>query len=112
MAVFTKVLLSGSTSGRPISVVEVATAGDLLHTTDATDMDEVWLYAVNRHTSDVVLTIELGGVALGDTVTAVLEPNKPTLVIPGIPMTGFLEIRAFAGTTAVVSAFGWINRIG
>jgi len=112
MAVFSKVILSGSTDGRPVSVTQTATAGDLIHTADATAIDEVWLYAVNRHTADVVLTIELGGVSAGDLVTVTLTAGGgPVLVIPGTPMTNSLVVRAFADTTAVVSVFGWVNRI-
>jgi len=112
VAVFSKVILSGSTDGRPVSVTQTATAGDVIHTADAAAIDEVWLYAVNRHTADVVLTIELGGVVAGDLVTVTLTADGgPVLVIPGTPMTNSLVIGAFADTTAVVSVFGWVNRI-
>jgi len=112
MATFSKVILSGSTNGRPVSIVQTATVGDLVHVADATAIDEVWLYAVNRHTADVVLTLELGGATPGDLVTTTLTANGgPFLVVPGVPMTGSLEVRAFADTTAVVSIFGWVNRI-
>jgi hypothetical protein len=112
MATFSKVILSGSTDGRPVSVVQTATAGDLLHTADASAIDEVWLYALNRHTGDVVLTIELGGVTAGDLITVTLTADGgPVLIVPGTPMTNSLVVRAFADTTAVVSVFGWVNRI-
>ena len=112
MAVFSKVILSGSTDGRPVSVVATATAGDLVHTADATAIDEVWLYALNRHTGDVVLTIELGGATAGDLITVTLTADGgPVLIVPGTPMTNSLVVRAFADTTAVVSVFGWVNRI-
>lgn len=112
MATFSKEILSGSTNGRPVSVVATATAGDLVHTADAAAIDEIWLYAVNRHTADVVLTFEFGGVAAGDQITVTLSAGGgPVLVVPGSPLTNSLVVRAFADTTAVVSVFGWVNRI-
>jgi hypothetical protein len=34
-----------------------------------------------------------------------------TLIIPGIPLTGGVVVRAFAGTTNVINITGYINRI-
>ena len=66
--VFTKALLSGSTNGKGIKVVQTATAGTLLHTAVAgtSSLDEIWLYAYNGHTADVVLTIEWGEATVPD----------------------------------------------
>ena len=49
MSSLSKQLLSGSTNGRMIKVVAVATPGTLIHTAiaGAVDIDEVWLYACN-----------------------------------------------------------------
>lgn len=112
MAVFNKVILSGSTNGRPVSVSATASPGVSIHTADASAIDEVWIYAVNRHTSDVVLTIELGGTTTGDQITVTLPTGGgPQLVIPGTPMTNSTVTQAFADVASVVSVFGWVNRI-
>lgn len=112
MAVFTKQFLSGSTNGRPIQVVQTATAGDTIHIAHASAKDEIWLYAVNRSGSPVLLTIEFGGVTTGDTITTTLTAGTgPLLVIPGSVLTNSLVVRAFADVTNVVSIFGWVNRI-
>ena len=62
MATFSKEILSGSTDGKGILVVQTATAGTTIHTADttATTYDEIWLYAVNTSASSVKLTIEWG----------------------------------------------------
>ena len=108
-----KQLLSGSTNGRPIQVVQVATAGDLIHTAIAgtSDFDEVWLYAVNRDASIRKITIEFGGVVTGDLITKSLDPDEPTLIVAGQVLHNSLVIRAFAALTNVCSVWGYVNRI-
>ena len=113
MATFSKVVLSGGTSGANILVAATATAGTLIHTANATALDEVWLFAQNNHTADVVLTIEFGGVSSPKDLVIQNIPAKSGLVnvIPGIPLTGSLVVRAFAGTASVISVAGFVNRI-
>lgn len=107
----TKELLSGSTSGRPIPVTQTATPGDLIHTADASDTDEVWIYAVNTSGGTRALTIEFGGVTSGDQLTASLETNTGlVLIAPGLVLTAGLTVRAFADA-AGVNIVGWVNRI-
>ena len=62
MATYSKELLSGSTNGKGILVAATATAGTLIHTavSGSTDLDEIWLYAVNSSDADVKLTLEWG----------------------------------------------------
>jgi len=112
MATFSKRLLSGSVDGRPVSVTQLATPGNLVHTAHATAVDEVWLYAVNRHTVPVKLTIEFGGITVGDSIEASLDVGGGAfLILPGVPLTAALAVRAFAAVAGVVSVFGWVNRI-
>ena len=113
MATFSKVVLSGGTSGADILVAATATAGTLIHTAHATALDEIWLFAQNNHTADVVLTIEFGGVSSPKDVVIQTIPTKSGLVsvIPGICLTGSLVVRAFAATTDVISIAGYVNRI-
>ena len=113
MATFSKVVLSGGTSGADILVAATATAGTLIHTANATALDEIWLWAQNNTTADVVLTIEFGGVSSPKDLVIQTIPTKSGLVniIPGIPLTGSLVVRAFAGTASVISVAGFVNRI-
>lgn len=112
---YTKKILSGSTNGKQIKVSQGATPGTLIHTAVAgsSDIDEVWLYAVNSGTAAVKLTIEWGGVASPDDSVEVVIPGESGLfqVIPGLPMQNSLEIRAFAGTVDVIMISGFANRI-
>jgi hypothetical protein len=113
MATFSKVVFSGGTSGADILVAATATAGTLIHTANATALDEIWLFAQNNHTADVVLTIEFGGVSSPKDLVIQTIPTKSGLVnvIPGICLTGSLVVRAFAATTNVISIAGFVNRI-
>jgi len=63
MATYTKVLLSASSQGQPITVVQTASTGTTIHATgtSSTTIDEVWLYANNTSTSPVLLTVQFGG---------------------------------------------------
>jgi|TARA_R110000851_G_scaffold30928_2_gene84013 hypothetical protein len=115
MATYSKVLLSGGTTGKNIKVVPTATAGTTIHTAVAgtSDMDEVWLYACNTDAADVKLTIEYGGVASPDDLTEVTITAEAgwVLVCPGMLLQNGLVIKAFAGTGNVVMINGYVNRI-
>jgi hypothetical protein len=118
MATFSKVLHSGSTGGKPVKVVATATAGTTIHTTgtSASVIDEVWIYATNTSASAVLLTLEWGGVTSpDDKIVASIPPQSTVVVVPGQPLSGTgsagRTVGAFAGTTAVINVFGYVNRI-
>lgn len=115
MATYTKKLLSGSTNGKQVKVVRTATEGTLIHTAVAgtTDIDEIWLYAVNNHSSDVQITIEWGGVASPDDLVQTTIPFKKGkfLIVAGEPLQNGLKVTVFASVANVVSVSGWVNRI-
>ena len=115
MATFSKQLLSGGTNGKNIKVVATATAGTTIHTavSGTSDMDEVWLYAMNTDSADRKLTIEYGGTTSPDDLieqTITTEAGW-TLVIPGLLLTNSLVIKAFAAAANVVVLNGYVNRI-
>jgi hypothetical protein len=114
MATFTKLKLSGSTDGKAVKVVQTATAGTTIHTAHATALDEIWLYAHNSSASSVKLTLEFGGVAAPDDhieINIGPEGTGLVLVAPGLLLTNSLVVKAFAGTTNVVTLTGYVNRI-
>jgi hypothetical protein len=115
-ATFSKVQLSGSPgNGRGVKVAATATAGTLIHTASATAgvIDEVWLYVVNTDTSSRKLTIELGGTTAPDDLIEVTVPAEAGLmvVVPGLPLSGGVVVRAFAAAANVLIIHGYVNRI-
>jgi len=117
MATFDKLVLSGSTNGRPIGVAQTATPGTTIHTgsTTTTTIDEVWLFANNTATTDVKLTVEWGGTGTSDQIEIVIPAESGLVTIaPGLLIKGAataLIVRAFAGTASVVNISGYVNRI-
>ena len=119
MATFTKVALSGSTQGRAIKVVATASSGTTIHATGTSSsiIDEVWLYAYNSSTGNVLLTIQYGGTTSPDDDIKITLPSQSglTLIVPGLILTGTgaaaNTVRAFADTTNVVTISGYVNRI-
>lgn len=115
MATYSKELLSGSTNGKQIKVGATATPGTTIHTavTGTTDLDEVWLYAVNSSSSSVKLTIEWGEATAPDGNIEVTVPAEDgyMLVVPGLLLQNGLVVKAFAGTTNVILINGYVNRI-
>lgn len=115
MATYTKALLSGSTNGRGIKVVPTATLGTTIHTAVAgtSAWDEVWLYAFNSHSADVMLTIEWGGVTDPDDIVEVTIPYRAgwVPVVPGYLLQNSLVITAFASVANVITIQGWNNAI-
>ncbi len=112
MATFSKVILSGSTNNKPILVVATATVGTAIHTTGATDLDEIWIWAHNTDGTDRKLTIEFGGVAAKDTIELTIPAESGLVpVVQGIPMNGSAVVTAFAASASVIGIVGFVNRI-
>jgi len=119
MATFSKVLLSGSTGGQPILVAATATAGTTIHTTgtSSANLDEIWLYAQNDHSADLLLTIEFGGTTSPNNLIrqTVTTRSGLMLVIPGLLLAGDgtsgRVVRAFCASANVVHLSGYVNRI-
>lgn len=121
MATFSKLALqpSGSTGdGLGILVAATATSGTAIHTASSTTstIDEIWLYAYNNHSSDILLTIEFGGATSPKDVIkqTVITQAGLVLVVPGLVVQGNATakvVRAFAATANQISIFGYVNRI-
>lgn len=109
----TKLKLSGSTDGRMVKVAATATAGTTIHTAHATNLDEVWLWAVNSDTTDRKLTIEFGGTSSPDDLIELTLSAESglTLIVPGLILTNSVVVRAFAATANVANIAGFVNRI-
>ena len=117
MTTFSRLLLSGSTSGREIPVVATATTGTLLHTSVAgsTAFDEVYLWASNVTGASATLTVEWGGTTdPGDHMVkaySIPANSAPIPIATGQVMNGGLVIRAFSGTASAINISGFVNRI-
>jgi len=115
MATFSKILLSGGTTGKNIKVVATASAGTTIHTavSGTSNMDEVWLYACNTDATDRKLTIEYGGTSSPDDLTELTIAAEAgwVLVCPGLLLQNSLVVKAFAAAANVVIVNGYVNRI-
>lgn len=117
MATVVKRKLSSSTDGKAIKIAATATPGTAIHTavagTTAGTFDEIWLWAFNSHTEDVVLTVEFGGASAPDQNIVVTIPFKAGLVpvVPGLILQNEATVKAFAGTTNVITITGFVNAI-
>ncbi len=115
MATYSKLVLSGSTNGRPIKVVATATPGTTIHTavSGTTSFDEIWLYAINTDVASITLTIEFGGTSAPDDqiIAAIPAQQGLTLIVPGLVLNNSLVVKAFAGTANKIVILGFVNRI-
>ena len=124
MATFTKYPLSPSFptvgTGRAIKVVATAIGSSptTIHTgpTSTSAIHECWIYAQNNHTSDVAVRIGFGAQTDPDDIIEYTVKTKGGLylVVPGLLLQGAatpLTIKAAAGTTNVISLFGYVNQI-
>ena len=119
MATFSRIHLSSSTGGQPITVAATATPGTNVHTTGVatTTFDEVYLWAHNSSDAAVKLTVEYGGT--GDPqhhVEVTVQPESGlVMVLPGLSLSGDgvagRSVKAFAGTANVITVVGHVNRI-
>ena len=116
MATAVKRKLSASTSGVAILVAATATPGTSIHTAVNSSVfgtfDEIWIWAQNNHTADVILTIEWGNVATKDNIIVNI-PYKSGLIpiVPGFILQNAVNVTAFASVTNVISLHGFVNSI-
>jgi ABC-type Fe3+ transport system substrate-binding protein len=117
MSTAVKRKLSAAAAGNTgIEITTTSTAGDLIHSavagTTAGTFDEIWLWAQNNYTADVILTVEFGSHDHAQNITLTI-PFKSGLVpvVPGLPLQNTLDVNAFAGTPNVITLFGFINLI-
>ena len=116
MATFSKVAFSAGTQGKGIKLANTATT---IHATGTSSsiIDEVWIYVVNTSASDVKCTITYGGTTDPDNyIEQTIKPEAGLfLVVPGLILTGTGSaantISGFGGTTNVLVAYGYVNRI-
>lgn len=119
MATFSKVQLSGGTTGKNIKVAATSTPGTTIHTAHASSLDELWLWAYNSDSSARDVTFEFGGTASPDDLIRLTLPAASAgayvgalLVVSGLTLTNSLVVRAFASAANVVVVNGYVNRIG
>lgn len=115
MATFSKRILSGSTNGKGILVVQAATPGTLIHTavSGTADIDEITLYAMNTAATQYKLTIEWGEATApdGNIEFTVAPESGLVLAIPKLLLQNSLVVRAWAATGSVITIHGYVNRI-
>ncbi len=115
MAIYSKQLLSGSSNGQPILIAATASPGTLIHTATSStvDFDETWLWCQNTSGGAVNLTIQYGGTTAPNNsfTLSMAAASGLYLLVPGLILNNGLVVRAFAGTTNVLTIAGFVNRI-
>ena len=117
MATFSKLLLSASTNGRPISVSATSSPGTIVHTgpSISSDIHEIWLYAQNYGTNGLLLVVQWGGTSSSDEISIYLEPYQGlTLITSGLLIKGAvtpLDVRAYCATANQIAISGYVNAI-
>lgn len=115
MAVFTGAVLSGSTDGRPIPVVAVATPGTTIHTAGAAGYEEVYLWATNVTAAPATLTVEWGGVSdPGDHLVkgySIAANSGPIPIALGQRIQNSKVVKAFSGTGSAINITGYVNKV-
>jgi hypothetical protein len=117
--IITPLLLSGSTSGRPIKVAAtVLGSATLIHTAvaGATSFDEITLFVTNTDTNIRTVTIGFGGVTDPDDLVCKavsLPPSSgPIPVVVGLRLNGGLLVKVIADAANLVLVSGFVNRLG
>lgn len=110
----TRSFTEGLSGGNIVSVTQTATAGNVAHVANnVMGKDFVHLWAQNKHTSAVDLSIEVTDSADNVLYTMVVNlgiKNVPTKVLDGFYLANGNKLKAFAGTTAVVALFGHVEK--
>ncbi len=105
--------LSESTNYLPINIAATTSASPtLIHTTHASNIHEIWLYAYNYNSNLSQLVVCIGGTAAHQRLTIPVSPSAGSIiVIPGWRFSGGISISAYANFTNTVSVIGSVNEI-
>lgn len=112
MTTVEKRLLSGSANGQPVVVAATASTGTTIHTavSGATNLDEIWMWAVNLDTVNRTLNLQWGNTSR--IRKFILEPSVETLIVPGWLLQNSLVVTAFTPSAAnKVELIGHVHRI-
>lgn len=112
-----RVVLSGSTNGRPLTVIALAAScGFTVHTagsvTGADNVDEIWAWAFSMSTTTGAyqLNLQWGTTSTADlhNMTVARDPANPAppLVAPGINLNNGLKLMAWASACNTVAIVG------
>ena len=108
-------LLSFSTNGLGIQIVNtVVGSADSIHqaVSGSVNFDEIHLWAFNRHTSAVDLSIAFGGISAKDLVQVSIPKDDGLFaIINGQNLNGGLTVKAFASVANVITIFGFVTRL-
>jgi hypothetical protein len=114
MANPSKIVLSGSTDGKPIPVAATSTPGTTIHTAGATGRDDLYLWASNTDTAAHTLTLEWGGTSdPGDLLVKAYSIAANSAAVPvalGQPMQNSKVVKAFADSASKVNITGYVIR--
>lgn len=114
---YSRVLLSGSTDGKPIKVAATSTPGTTVHTaiSGSVGFDELYLWVNNVDSSPVNLTLEWGGTTDPDHLICKTVPIPancgPIPVATGFVLNNAAVVKAFASVANKLLMVGYVNRI-
>lgn len=106
-----KRLLSESLDGKGIKITATASPGTLIHEARSLALDEIWLYAYNSSVVSITFTLEWGGSTVDDRREYILLPKREILLIPGLVLTGSLEVRCYAQRANELFIYGFVHEL-
>ncbi len=111
MTTYKEIPLSASTNGKGILINATESPGDSVHTAIADQLDDkydkIYLYATNKHTEIVSLTLEYGDQTI---VQQIPKTDGLEIVLPGLYLRNAETIKIYASVTDVVTVFGSVGR--
>ena len=103
--------LSESTNGRAIKVTATTSPGTLIHTARSLAIDEIWLYAYNSSILSIEVFLQWGGTTNDDLRRYLILPRTEILLVPGMILTGSLEVRIYAQRANELFIYGFVHEL-
>tara|TARA_R110002020_G_scaffold73827_1_gene189323 strand:+ start:1215 stop:1544 length:330 start_codon:yes stop_codon:yes gene_type:complete len=103
--------LTGSTKGQGISVAATSSGGTTIDErsegSDDGNDSTYYLFAVNNHDADVLLTVEFGGTAANNLIEINIKAGQGlTTVVNGLTLDHPAAVTAFAATANKIMVYG------
>ncbi len=115
MAIYSKLLLSGSVNGQPIPLPTTASSvATPIHTSiiSSTSYDEIYIYATNNSVFTPTLTMCWGNTGSLNQLPVIIASNIGRVcVCDGVLLNNGLTVYAYSSISGSILIDGFVNRI-
>jgi hypothetical protein len=111
MAIYNKIIPSGSIDGAAILITATSPASPIIiHTASLGDIDELWMSGYNTSDAPEILHFRVGSTSQWCSTYVYPDQGLQTILY-GFCVTGNLELQAYGSVASKLNILAFVNRI-